>query len=139
MNAPFAWLATTLTRRRPRLHRPKTSAPGQHLNADAWLVLPTVEKRRLIQEFFAQPQRSDFDPLQLVAAPENLGIFASIGQQYRFAVFGRDSIETAEDILDSHPELVREIILILCRLQLLEDGPLGLVKTSCSAIQSGAS
>jgi len=46
--------------------------------------------------------------------------FASVGPHYHYAIFGRDSIETAEDLLLTHKELVQDIILALCRLQGVE-------------------
>lgn len=44
-------------------------------------------------------------------------MFASDGPNFRHAVFGRDSIEVAEDILEYDQALARDIILTLARLQ----------------------
>lgn len=52
-------------------------------------------------------------------------MFASAGDLYANAVFGRDSIEVAEDLLDSHPDLAREVILTLGALQGIVDAPPG--------------
>jgi len=63
------------------------------------------------------PPNPKNNPLSLVRAPESWGVYASTGINFRYAVFGRDSIEVAEDILATHPDVVREIILLLCKLQ----------------------
>jgi glycogen debranching enzyme len=55
--------------------------------------------------------------LAKVRAPEGWGVFASIGPNFQHAVFGRDSIEVAEDILPYDQALARDIILALARLQ----------------------
>jgi len=45
------------------------------------------------------------------------GVYASMGPNFRYAIFGRDSIEVAEHLLGSHKTLVRNIIFTLARLQ----------------------
>ncbi len=57
-----------------------------------------------------------FDYMQLVSA-DQLGIYASMGPNFTYAVFGRDSIEAAEDVLGTHQHLARNVILTMARLQ----------------------
>jgi glycogen debranching enzyme len=40
-----------------------------------------------------------------------------MGPNFQYAIFGRDSIETAEDLLLTHRQLAHDVILTLCRLQ----------------------
>lgn len=55
--------------------------------------------------------------LNPVRAPEGWGVFASVGPNFQHAVFGRDSIEVAEDIYRHDRRLAHDIILTLARLQ----------------------
>ena len=55
--------------------------------------------------------------LDIVRAPEGWGVFASNGPNYRHTIFGRDSIEVAEDIYEYDQDLAHDIILTLARLQ----------------------
>lgn len=48
---------------------------------------------------------------------EKKGVVASAGKLFENAIFGRDSIEAAEDLLEVKPEIAKEVILILARLQ----------------------
>jgi glycogen debranching enzyme len=45
------------------------------------------------------------------------GVFASANVRYGEAIFGRDSLEVAEDILDFKPKVVEEILVTLAHLQ----------------------
>lgn len=47
-------------------------------------------------------------------------IFASASKRYSEAVFGRDSIEVAEDLLEIKPEIAKDVILTLASLQGVE-------------------
>lgn len=55
---------------------------------------------------------------------DELGVYASADILYQNAVFGRDSIEVAEDLLLYKPEVVRKIIFALARLQGLSENPI---------------
>lgn len=55
--------------------------------------------------------------LRRVTSKSGRGVYASTDSLFKGAVFGRDSIEVAEDILDIKPRLVRRIILMLASLQ----------------------
>ena len=54
--------------------------------------------------------------LQLVISKDG-GVHASTGLMYGNATFGRDSLEVAEDLLETHPELVKSIIKKIAALQ----------------------
>ncbi len=53
------------------------------------------------------------------------GLYGSAGDHFADAVFGRDSIEAAEDLLFIRPDIVAEVILALARLQGTVDAPPG--------------
>lgn len=57
------------------------------------------------------------DILSCVWSPNGRGVYASADKLYKGAVFGRDSLEVAEDIMSYKPELAREILLTLASLQ----------------------
>lgn len=59
-------------------------------------------------------------------APQG-GLYASGGDMFRDAVFGRDSLEAAEDLLDIRPEIVREVIHSIVALQGTRLAPAGLL------------
>ena len=65
---------------------------------------------------------ADLDGLR---AEGGQGLYGSGGPLYRDAIFGRDSVQTAEDILDLRPDLAREVIRTLGGLQGLVDAPIG--------------
>lgn len=60
------------------------------------------------------------DYIELVSAGGQ-GVYASTGPNFAYAVFGRDSIEVAEDLLGTHQNLVHTIIFTLARLQGVKD------------------
>lgn len=55
--------------------------------------------------------------LQSVVSKSGKGVYASGGVLFRGAVFGRDSLEVAEDIYVLRPRLVRSVLLTLGALQ----------------------
>jgi len=55
--------------------------------------------------------------LRKVISKTGRGVYASSDQMFRGAVFGRDSIEVAEDLLTIRPKLVQRIIFTLASLQ----------------------
>jgi glycogen debranching enzyme len=55
--------------------------------------------------------------LRRLRSPDGHGLYASAGELYADAVFGRDSIEAAEDLLHLRPDIAREVILTLAHLQ----------------------
>jgi glycogen debranching enzyme len=57
-----------------------------------------------------------YDCINLVSAG-HYGVYASMGPNFAYAIFGRDSLEVAEHLLNSHQQLVRNIIFTLARLQ----------------------
>jgi len=54
---------------------------------------------------------------QRIRAENSRGIFASAGPRYKGAVFGRDSLEVAEDLIVFDPVIPREVLLTLASLQ----------------------
>jgi glycogen debranching enzyme len=55
--------------------------------------------------------------LRTVTSKNGLGVYASSDKLFRGAVFGRDSLEVAEDLMNVRPRLVGKIILTLASLQ----------------------
>lgn len=55
--------------------------------------------------------------LNSVTSKSGLGVYASSDRLFRGAVFGRDSLEVAEDLMHIKPGLVEKIILTLASLQ----------------------
>ncbi|HEX6462199.1 MAG TPA: hypothetical protein VFZ58_02895 [Candidatus Saccharimonadales bacterium] len=85
------------------------------MNSASWQSLPLIERRHYLQQARSKPIAHSL--IQLVRAPVGWGVYASMGPNYQFAVFGRDSIEYAEDVMEYFPELTREIIGVMARLQ----------------------
>lgn len=63
--------------------------------------------------------------LRRLRSPHGRGLYASGGELYSDAIFGRDSIEAAEDLLDARPDIAREVIVTLAGLQGTVDAPPG--------------
>src|SRR5689334_565196 len=83
-----------------------------------WLALDVAARQSKVREFYGSYSAELFDDfLGLVKAPHNYGVYASIGPNYQYAIFGRDSITVAYDCLDIKPALSKEIILLLATLQ----------------------
>ncbi len=59
--------------------------------------------------------------LSTIKAQQGLGIYASAGESYQYAIFGRDSIEAGEDLLDFDPALAKEILITMASLQGVEN------------------
>lgn len=57
------------------------------------------------------------EALRAVRAPDGRGVYASADTLFRGAIFGRDSLEVAEDVLDKDPELVHEVLTTMAQLQ----------------------
>lgn len=57
---------------------------------------------------------ADFEPIR---ASDGRGLYASGGELYRSAIFGRDSIEAAEDIVELERAIPREVIVTMAALQ----------------------
>jgi glycogen debranching enzyme len=55
--------------------------------------------------------------LRKVTSKSGKGVYASTDTLFKGAIFGRDSLEVAEDILAYKPRLVKRIIVTLARLQ----------------------
>ena len=68
------------------------------------VILPAVSK-------------SPSQALKSVISRDDLGVYASSDTLFRGAVFGRDSLEVAEDLMTIKPKLVAKILLALASLQ----------------------
>jgi glycogen debranching enzyme len=90
--------------------------------AEAWADIPYEDRRHEIRNLLATGQELP-DFLDLVRASDGYGVYASTGPNFQKAVFGRDSLEVAEDMLEEEPELVRQIILVHASLQGVRDNP----------------
>lgn len=55
--------------------------------------------------------------LRTVVSRSGKGVYASSDTLYKGAVFGRDSLEVAEDLMPARPKLVRSILLTLAAMQ----------------------
>jgi glycogen debranching enzyme len=91
---------------------------GVAIKLEAWGKLAVDERRTMMLDFYATDShklRDNF--LSFVEAPKGYGVFASAGPNYQHAVFGRDSLEVAEDLLESHPDLARNVIMAVASLQ----------------------
>lgn len=55
--------------------------------------------------------------LRKVMSKSGNGVYASADDLFKSAIFGRDSLEVAEDLLTLRPKLVRAILLTMARLQ----------------------
>ena len=84
-----------------------------------WLDASKRQRRAEVAELLARPDRAA-DPIEIVTAPHGWGVYASAGERFQYAIFGRDSIETAEDVLATHQQLAHDIIISLCKLQGIE-------------------
>jgi glycogen debranching enzyme len=58
-------------------------------------------------------------------APGHGGLFGSGGVLFSDAIFGRDSVTAAETLLHLYPDVARDVILTLARLQGVVEAPLG--------------
>ena len=86
-----------------------------------WLKLDTETRRALLRRFYEQPEKpTAHEFLHILRAPKGLGVYASMGPNYQFAIFGRDSLEVADDLLETEKALATEIILLLAHLQGVE-------------------
>lgn len=83
--------------------------------------MPTPKQTNLLidlrQSTLTGAAFSEVALLDPVRAPGGWGVFASIGPNFRHTVFGRDSIEVAEDIYEYDQQLAHDIIIALARLQ----------------------
>jgi len=58
--------------------------------------------------------------IETLKAPQGLGIYASTGENYQYAIFGRDSIEVGEDLLSIDRKLTKEILIAMASMQGIE-------------------
>lgn len=82
-----------------------------------WPETPLAARQEIFRRAGGGDKQALAELLALVRAPSGYGIYASIGPNYQYAVFGRDSLAFGEDMLDQNPDLTREILEVLARLQ----------------------
>ena len=82
-----------------------------------WDGLPKTKRQAAIRQTFNDGWPPSVDYIQLVLNKDRLGVCASTGPHYIDAVFGRDSLEVAEDLLETHQTLAHDILLTLASLQ----------------------
>lgn len=86
-----------------------------------WLKQDVTVRQKRVREFYASNSAALLDDfLGLVRAPQGYGVYASIGPNYQYAIFGRDSMTVAHDLIAIKPSLSREIIFLLAHLQGIE-------------------
>lgn len=66
---------------------------------------------------FCPDAPSALHDLNALRVPDGSGLYASQGELFKDGIFGRDSLEAAEDLLEYKPELVRSVISTLSTLQ----------------------
>ncbi len=100
-----------------KVSTPKTITKTATLGKE-WVNLQREQRHGYIEEFYKTGNLSLAEQfISVVKAPTGYGVYASAGLNYEYAVFGRDSIQFAEDVMCSFPHLSHEIILLLARLQ----------------------
>ncbi|MBI1857268.1 hypothetical protein HY003_03500 [Candidatus Saccharibacteria bacterium] len=82
--------------------------------ATEWLQKTLAEKRQAIEQLLAGNPSLDY--INLVTT-NSIGVVASLGKNFSYAIFARDSIRVAKDLIETHRELAHDIILILAHLQ----------------------
>jgi glycogen debranching enzyme len=80
------------------------------VGTEQWLAMDIAERQAYLAHV-------DPSAIGIVTTPNRWGVFASIGQRFQYVIFGRDSIETAEDILHTNRGLAQDVITTLARLQ----------------------
>ncbi len=81
------------------------------------MVKQTIKRLTMIQHVQNYVAKTPAQALRTVISKEGLGVYASSDTMYKGAVFGRDSIEVAEDLIHLKPKLVKRIVLTLASLQ----------------------
>ena len=92
------------------------------ISLENWATAPKEERQKALQELINGDPSPDY--IDIVRGAGNWGVYASMGPKYTCAVFGRDSIAISEDLLDTHPKLAHDILLVLAKLQGVKTNPL---------------
>ncbi len=80
--------------------------------AIGWLDKSLAQRQQELQQLIKEAP----DYIKLVEAG-SMGVVASLGEHFSYAIFGRDSIRVAKDLIETHEQLARTIILVLAQLQ----------------------
>ncbi len=84
---------------------------------NSWSKWPKQQRQISLLNFLIAGQINPSENFLDLVMTRHHGVIASTDVKYSYAIFGRDSIEVAEDLLHSHPALVRDILLTLASLQ----------------------
>ncbi len=76
--------------------------------------MPKADRQRLVRQLIGGQNEVDY--MSLVSA-KDLGVYASLGVHFENAIFGRDSLQVAEDLMSTRQILVLHIIRTLASLQ----------------------
>src|SRR4051794_38946249 len=77
-------------------------------------IIPKIQASHIYQ---GVTLRTPSQALRAMISKDGLGVYASSDTRFEGAIFGRDSLEVAEDLLKLKPKLAERIILTLARLQ----------------------
>ena len=108
----------------PDVHAPgRRPAPGAQGSAPVGHAAPggaAARRAELLDHFVrthARPPSSLASVEKLVASAQGTGMDTSEGLLFNHSVWGRDRVITAFDVLTTSPEIARQTILTLARLQ----------------------
>jgi glycogen debranching enzyme len=82
-----------------------------------WVKTTQTERQAILAKLVAGDNISPAHNCINLVSAGRYGVYASMGPNFEYAIFGRDSIEVAQHLLNSHKSLVRNIIFTLARLQ----------------------
>jgi glycogen debranching enzyme len=83
-----------------------------------WENKSVGQRQEYIATLIEQKNQVEIESLiNLVRAPGHWGVYASTGPHYTCAIFGRDSLVVAEDLINVDRKLVEDIIITLAKLQ----------------------
>jgi glycogen debranching enzyme len=86
--------------------------------ARRWIKKDLAARQQVIRDFYVTGDaKTAASFLKMIKAPKGYGIYASVGPRIQYGIYGRDSVEVAEDLLSTNPRLVHEILLQLAALQ----------------------
>src|SRR3989338_5085067 len=78
--------------------------------------------QRAIEQLIRKPKilLPPFLALRTVISKNGNGVYASSDRLFKGAIFGRDSLVVAEDLMTLRPQLAKNILITLAKLQGLE-------------------
>ncbi len=87
--------------------------------SSSWPKITLEKRRQMLTRLISGSLGEDelFEYLDLVRAQGHKGVYASTGLHFKYAIFGRDSLTVAKDLLAFQPDLARDVLITLARLQ----------------------